>query len=253
MQYTKILFSPTGGTEKAANLLAEAMGNTWQELDLTSATTDYSQIGFTSDDVVLIAMPSFGGRIPPLAAERLCALSGGGAAAIVLCVYGNRAYEDTLIEMYDLAQKAGFCVAAGVAAVAEHSILHQYASGRPDATDKTTLTGFAAQIREKLDSGDRTAPKLPGNRPYKALGGGKMVPQANKSCTKCGACAASCPVAAIDAADPTKVDKNACIGCMRCVSICPVHARTVSKLMTTVAGLAIRKACTTRKECELYL
>ena len=80
-------------------------------------------------------MPSYAGRVTAIAAERLRAIHGGGAKCILVCVYGNRAYEDTLVEMEDIARECGFEIVAAVAAIAEHSIMHQYAAGRPDAAD----------------------------------------------------------------------------------------------------------------------
>ena len=82
-----------------------------------------------------------------MAVQRLTMLTGQGARAILVCVYGNRAYEDTLVELEDAAKQAGFRVIAAVAAVAEHSIARQFATGRPDAQDKKVLAGFAGQIQ----------------------------------------------------------------------------------------------------------
>ena len=72
--------------------------------------------------MAVIAVPSYGGRVPGTAAGRLGAIRGNGARAVLVCVYGNRAYEDTLVELQDIAKQAGFRVTAAVAAVAEHSI-----------------------------------------------------------------------------------------------------------------------------------
>lgn len=80
-----------------------------------------------------------------------------------------------------------------------------------------------------------------------------MVPKPTEHCTKCGVCAAECPVQAIDKGDPKKVDKKACISCMRCISVCPHSARKVNPLMLSAAGLALKKVCSERKECQLFL
>lgn len=81
--------------------------------------------------MVLIAMPSFGGRAPAIAIERLRKIKGNGAKCTLISVYGNRDYEDTLVEMEDAAKECGFQIVAAIAAVAEHSIMPQYASSRP--------------------------------------------------------------------------------------------------------------------------
>ena len=98
-----------------------------------------------------------------MAIERLKKIRGNGAKCTLVCVYGNRAYEDTLVEMEDAAKMCGLQVIAAIAAVAEHSILPQYASNRPDASDEKQLVNFADQIADK----DGGAVSIPGNRPYK--------------------------------------------------------------------------------------
>lgn len=40
---------------------------------------------------------------------------------------------------------------------------------------------------------------------------------------------------------------------MRCIKVCPHNAREVNKLLVSAAAMAIKKACTQRKECELFL
>lgn len=152
----------------------------------------------------------------------------------------------------DYAVKAGFRVIAAVSAVAEHSILHQYATGRPDENDDNQLTEFGNQILEKAESGNESTPSIPGNRPYKESSA-VLIPKANASCSGCGLCVDKCPAGAIDRKNPGMTDKSKCISCMRCVAICPNHARKVSGFMTAVAGIAIKKACSVRKECELFI
>ena len=157
------------------------------------------------------------------------------------------------MELEDAAVQAGFQVVAGVAAIAEHSIAHQYAAGRPDSQDKQQLQDFGQKIWDKLQAGDHSQPTLPGNRPYKKAGGVGMVPKPAKDCNRCGLCAQQCPVQAIDLADPSRTDKELCISCMRCVAVCPQGARKVNPVMLTAAQVALKKVCSDRKEGELFL
>lgn len=254
MKCTLILFSPTGGTEKAARILCRELGDPVTVCDLSSASFRGEDYAAQPDSVAVIAVPSFGGRVPAVAAERIRSLRGNGTPCVALCVYGNRAYEDTLIELADLAREAGFQVAAGVAAVAEHSIVHQYASGRPDGTDEANLREIGKKIAEKLaQPGEHGEVAVPGNRPYQKAGAAGLVPKAGSACVACGLCAAQCPVGAIDRQEIKKADKQKCISCMRCVARCPQKARTVNGAMVSVAAMTIKKACSVRKECEVYL
>ncbi len=248
MNVVEIIFSPTGGTEKAAEIIARTWSENAVKIDLSNPKTDFAKCEIQKEDMVLIAMPSFGGRAPAIAISRLKQIVGNGAKCTLVCVYGNRAYEDTLAEMDDAAKESGFRVVAAIAAVAEHSIIPKYASGRPDSSDEVQLTDFARRILSK----DGEAASIPGNRPYKKSSGGGLVPKAAKDCVKCGLCARECPVQAIDP-ETLAADSKKCISCMRCVKRCPQGARKVNGVMVSVAALAIKKACSVRKENELFL
>lgn len=252
MNCAQFIFSPTGGTMRAAKAITDPWETDVETIDLTDPNLEPRM--FRKEDLVLIAVPSYGGRVPELAAQRLAGMQGNGAHAILCCVYGNRAYEDTLAELQDLAEKQGFRVFAAVAAIAEHSILHQYAAGRPDGHDKETLGKFSRAIWEKFNgSQDGKTPAIPGSRPYKKSGGTGLVPKAGKECVQCGLCAAQCPAQAISRETPQTTSSKKCISCMRCVVQCPHAARKVNGVMVSAAALALKKACSVRKECELYI
>lgn len=253
MKLYDIVFSPTGGTKKVSALVTGALEGEVTSVDLIDSKADFRSVQLKQEDVAVISVPSYGGRVPAVAVERLAMLNGHGARAVLVCVYGNRAYEDTLVELEDTVKQAGFRVIAAIAAVAEHSIARQFAAGRPDAQDAKQLSDFAQQIQAKLSVGDSTEPSIPGNRPYKKAGGAGMVPKPTKECTKCGVCAAECPVQAIDKENPKKVNEKACISCMRCISVCPHSARKVNPVMLSAVGLVLKKVCSERKDCELFL
>ena len=248
MNTVEIIFSPTGGTEKVAHIIGRQWSESTVKIDLSDSKTDFSGCDINKEDQVLVAMPSFGGRAPAAAIERLKKIAGNGARCTLVCVYGNRAYEDTLAEMEDAAKECGFQVVAAIAAIAQHSIISQYAANRPDASDEKQLAEFAKRIADKTEAAAFT----PGNRPYKKAGGAGLVPKPSKNCVKCGVCAKNCPVQAIDSVT-LSADTKKCISCMRCVKQCPHNARKVNGAMVSVAAMAIKKACSVRKENELFL
>lgn len=253
MKYIQLFFSPTGGTQRVAELMTSVWSNEVETVDLSNPAEDFSAYSFAPEDIVLIALPSYAGRVPGLAAERLLRIRGNSAKCVLVCVYGNRAYDDTLVEMADIAEKCGFVVAAAVSAVAEHSIMRQYASGRPDEQDRKELQAYAEAILDKINQGKfAESLQIPGNRPYKKAGNVGMVPKATKDCVNCGLCAKRCPAQAIDPGNGKTTDAGKCISCMRCVAECPHSARKVNSAMVAAASLALKKACSVRKNSELF-
>lgn len=253
MSVYEIYFSPTGGTKRVSGILAEQLGNEVIEVDITTSKKEFHQVILEQDDIAVISVPSYGGRVPDVAVKRLLTLQGNGARAVIVCVYGNRAFEDTLVELKDTVQQIGFQVIAAVSAIAEHSIARQFAAGRPDKQDIQQLLKFAEEIRKKISSENIEEPEIPGNRPYKKAGGTGLVPKPSKECLKCGACAKECPVQAIDINHPKKVNGALCISCMRCISVCPSGARKLNPIALSAVGIALKKVCSERKECELFI
>lgn len=253
MSMFEIVFSPTGGTEKVSGLVTGALDGNIVTVDLTDSGLDFHGVSMAKGDVAVISVPSYAGRVPAVAVERLGMVRGNGARAVLVCVYGGRAFEDTLIELEDVAKRAGFRVVAAVSAIAEHSVARQFAAGRPDAQDVAQLSEFAQQIQQKLLAEDASEPSIPGNRPYKQAGGHRMTPEATGDCVSCGACAAACPVCAIDKGDPKRAAGEACISCMRCIAVCPRGARKLDPNKLSAVSQMLSKVCVVRKECELFI
>lgn len=182
----------------------------------------------SENTVLLASAPVYGGRIPAVALERISRLKGTGQKAVAVVVYGNREFDDALLELKNALTSNGFQVVAGAAFIAEHSIVRSIAAGRPDEKDRAIARKFGADIIEKLDALKDVT--VPGNDPYVAVNPSPFHPKANETCAQCGLCAEKCPVGAIPMEDPSQTLDNICINCMRCVQVCPVQARALPAL-----------------------
>lgn len=249
-----IVFSPSGSTAKVADIFTRSMEMESTRHDITVHGIDSTDIE-DSDDLVVFAAPVYAGRIPPLAAERLQGVTGNGQKAVALAVYGNRFYDDALVEMCDILTARGFKLVAAGAFIAQHCIFPKVATGRPDASDETKLQEFARLVRERIDSGKMLdLNTVKGNRPYKKAAGVPLHPATEKKkCNECGTCATQCPTGAIDATDPKKTDATKCITCCRCINVCPQQARHLGGILYTVAGWKFCKDNARRLEPEWFL
>lgn len=252
MNIHQITFSPTGGTKRVCDYICEGIGRKLLVTDLCVKEGQIRLPDIHEEDLVIIAMPVFAGRVPALAVKRLKRIQSNHAKCVLVAVYGNRAYDDALLEMQDVATEMGFRVVAAVSAVAEHSIARVYAAGRPDVADRKELATFGAAIINKVESTEEYKPlALPGNRPYRAGNTGPF-PTANDRCTDCGACHELCPADAIPADNLRSVNKEACISCMRCLSVCPTKARNIGPVEMMVTE-KLKTLCATRKGNELFV
>ena len=250
-----ITFSPTGGTKKVSDILKGGIDGEWTDVNLCISEKFLDIPKLSAEDVCIIAVPSFGGRVPDIATDRIRKISANGAKAILVCVYGNREYEDTLTELSDEAEKFGFTSVAAVSAIAEHSIARQFASGRPDADDEAVLKAFAEKICEKLESGDFSMhSEIPGNHiTYKERGKSSSKPETGDWCIACGICARGCPSGAITFENPKLTDTDKCISCMKCISVCPKNARSLNPAVLDAVSERLSKVCSEGKENELFL
>lgn len=250
MSTYSIYFSPTGGTLKVMEVFSKIFGDTYK-IDLCS-DFDFSQYKFKSDDLCLIGVPSYGGRVPKIALERLRQMSGNNAEAVILAVYGNRDFDDTLIELKNEMSDCGFKVIAAIAAIAEHSIAHRYAAGRPDEEDFKELMEFAEKIA-KIRNNHKEVVSVLGNVNYKEYKSSAFKYTVNDDCNSCGICAEKCPTQAIPIDAPKSVKEDKCIGCMRCFSVCPKKARIPDENIINAITKRLEPLCSERKKNKLFL
>lgn len=200
-------------------------------IDLTPPGTEDVMHDLTRDELTIIASPVYGGRIPSTAIERLKNLRADGSPAVLVVVYGNRAYEDALLELKDLATGLGFKAVAGAAFIGEHSYSTPetpIATGRPDEADLEKARAFGAKVKAKLDR-LTSIPRLvvPGNRPYKErrVREPRSPETEPDTCILCGTCARICSTGVVTVSEAVKTEKEGCISCTACVKNCPTGAR----------------------------
>lgn len=253
----ELYFSPTGGTKKAADYIANGFDLTVTPINFFDKSTDLSTLKLSENDIVLVAAPCYGGRAPEIAINDMKKLKGNGAKAVAIAVYGNRATDDQLAEMQDVLSSQGFKVVAGVEALAEHSLGREIAKGRPNMEDKKILETFGSKIEKAIkDHTYNNSLTLPGNRPYKLRGApATTVPlQVNKeTCIGCNSCTVQCPTNAIPEEDPTSTNPALCISCMHCTTICPTGSRIELPAKSEAINKKLSEMCPEAKENKLFI
>lgn len=241
-------FSPSDTTRKYAKAMTDAFGGESQLIDLTHGSCEIESELIDGDTVLLIS-PVYAGRIPALAADLFRQIDGHGMRAIVAVVYGNRDYDDALLELADIAVNDGFDVIAAGAFIAQHCIFPKVANGRPDASDMAVAADFMERAKESDCLNILT---IKGNRPYKKPGAVPLQPQTDENeCVSCGVCAQECPTGAIDPVT-LATDKNKCITCCRCIAVCGSHARKFKGIKYATVSKIFCAQNSKRREPELF-
>ena len=150
-----VYFSGTGTTEKTvrriAETVAQALSVPCETLSFTVPHQRGSALAFTADDLVIFGTPVYAGRVPNVLLPFLTEMvSGNGALAVPVVLYGNRNYDDALVELRDILRADGFVPVAAAAFVGEHSFSRVLAAGRPDSEDMLLMEGFAEAVARKV-------------------------------------------------------------------------------------------------------
>ncbi len=248
---TKIYFSPSGTTKQVVDQIGSNFTSENETYDLLNFTSSKE---FANDEVVIVGMPVFAGRIPKSGRERLEKLKGDNTKAIAIVNYGNAQVGDSLLELVDVLKENGFDVVAAASTVSHHSIFSGVAQGRPDESDIEKINEFSQKCIEKIESDESLESEIPGNKPYTDY---KQLPFAiscdETICAFCYDCVSICPEKAIPDDDPIDTDLDLCSRCTACIHICPEDARMFSGDAFEATKPAFEQANSERKEPEFYL
>ena len=252
-----VYFSPTGTTRKTVDAIAKGLSpERINRYDLTY--TLEKQEHHIAGGVAVIGIPVYAGRVPKDCLERMAGFRADGVPAVLVALYGNREFEDALMELRDVATAQGFNVIAAGAFIGEHSYStpeRPIAAGRPDAQDLRLAVKFGQDIAAKIERGDLGTPEIDGNVPYKErVKFGGVAPETDaENCTLCGECAEVCPVRVVTVSDSVTTQAENCLMCCACVKICPVDARPFNHPRVEERREMLIKNCSVPKAPKIFL
>lgn len=257
-----IYFSPTGTTKTIIEGIARGFKhNPVEKIDITKPELRNQQLQTSENELLIIGVPVYVGRVPTIAIDWLYMLQARSTPTVCIVVYGNREYEDALLELKDTMVKHGCVPIACAAFIGEHSFSSSetpIAVDRPDVSDVNLAELFGKRVNEKLlsiasiDHISNIA--VPGNYPYKEFKPWILdFIEIDNSCSQCGVCVAVCPVDAIDLENSALIEKEKCILCCACIKSCPENALTVKPGMVKDVAKLLSQTCQNRKEPVLFL
>ncbi len=237
-----VYFTGTGNTKKTvcavAKAACEALGCGYEAFDFSLPAAREGQLTFSPNDLVVIGTPVYAGRVPNVLLPYLTGnIAGNGALAIPVVTYGNRNFDDGLMELRNITVTNGFVPVAAGAFVGEHSFSTTLGAGRPDSDDMSLAARLGCEAAAKVQAGTVSDPVAvegedpirpyytPRDRKGTPINILKVKPRTDTDkCVRCGLCARICTMGSIDPQDVTSVT-GICIKCCACVKRCPKGAK----------------------------
>lgn len=258
-----VYFSPTGTTKTVVRGIARGINPSAAEsIDITRPSARRRPLLAAENELLVIGVPVYMGRVPELLREWLNAIQARNTPTVCVVVYGNRVYDDALLELKDIVTQRGCVPIACAAYIGEHSFSSSgtpVAHGRPDADDLNHAEQFGRKIRQKLQSiaSASQIPDVPVPGVYPYRGSTKLwsvdFMAVSDQCSQCGVCTETCPVGAIDAQDSALIDIEKCITCCACIKICPQSARTMKASPVMDAAKRLNTLFREPKKPECFL
>jgi ferredoxin len=259
----RVYFSPTGTTKAIVQGIARGLDPVSVEtIDITRPDVRKQRLRTDESDLLIVGMPVYAGRIPGLMNAWLDRVDANQTPVVCVVVYGNREFEDALLELKDGLKKRGCVPVACAAYIGEHSFSTPetpIAVARPDGDDLEHAAGFGRRIREKLEAltsvDGMPDVDVPGNFPYKVVEMPANVDfiDVGSGCTQCRVCETVCPVEAIDMMGGTPCDTGVCVHCCACIKSCPEGARTMKPSRFREIANRLTEMCRERKTPAWFL
>ncbi len=258
-----VFFSPTGTTKAVLQGIARGINQDNVELlDITTPEARKEPLKTSEDELLVIGVPVYMGRVPALIIEWLNTIQAHNTPTVCVVLYGNRVYEDALLELNNIVMKCGGIPIAGGAYIGEHSFSNTetpIARGRPNDDDLHHAEEFGCKIREKLQSvssvSELSETLVPGMYPYRGdstLWNVDFI-AVSDACVQCGICAARCPAGAIDRQHSSVINQETCITCCACIKNCPKHARIMKPGLVQEASVRLSTLYHEPKMPEFFL
>lgn len=259
-----VYFSPTGTTRQAVTAFATGTGLAGEAFDLTIPNTRKAfNRSFEKDELLVAGLPVYDGKLPMFLDDFFSGLKGNGAPAVATVTYGNREYDDALVELKMRLEERGFVVKAAAAFIGQHTFSNKIATGRPTSEDLAVISGFGKKAAASIVADVTGKMNFKGTFPFTAAGYDPAKPGpsptrppivTDDNCNCCGLCADTCPWGAIDKTDCKTINNAECSRCFRCIRICPASAKKVTdeRFLAWVPPFEARLNAN-RKEPELFL